>query len=228
MPELDHAAAAAAAGRLEGAAPEEVLAWALEHFHPELVIASSMTDAVLVDMASRLQYDVPVLFCDTGYHFAETLEARDTVAAAYRVRVLSVDPAMTVSEQDARFGARLFERDPDLCCRMRKVIPFDAALGRFRAWASGIRRDESVSRSDVQEVEWDARREMVKINPLARWSQRDVEDYIASHKVVTNPLVAEGYLSIGCAPCTRRVQAGDDSRSGRWSGSTKIECGLHT
>jgi phosphoadenosine phosphosulfate reductase len=216
-----------AGAELEGAAPQEVLGWALEQWHPNLAIASSMGDAVLAHMASRLRPGVPVLFLDTGYHFAETIGTRDAVATVYDVDVRTVLPIATVAEQDGTHGARLHKRDPDMCCALRKVEPLARGLAPFWAWASGIRRDEADSRSGIRAVEWDAKRGMAKVNPLYAWTQDEVDAYIGDHGVLVNPLLSDGYPSIGCAPCTRRVEAGADPRSGRWSGTGKTECGLH-
>jgi phosphoadenosine phosphosulfate reductase len=219
---------ALAAGRdLEGAAPQEILRWALERFHPRLAIASSMAEAVLIDMATRIQPGVPVVFLDTGYHFAETIGTRDAVAAVYPVELINVTPVRTPAEQDAQHGPRLYERDPNRCCALRKVEPLERALAPYLAWASGIRRDESATRRDVRVVDWDARRGKVKVNPLAAWTADDVDRYVAEHGVLVNPLLADGYASVGCAPCTRRVEPGADPRSGRWAGAAKTECGLH-
>lgn len=216
------------AGRdLDSATPPEILGWALDRWHPRLAIASSMADAVLVHMTSRLRPDVPVVFLDTGYHFAETIGTRDAVAAIYPVEVITITPALTVAEQDAELGPRLHERDPDRCCVLRKVEPLERALAPYVAWASGIRRDEAATRRDVRVVDWDAKRGKVKVNPLAAWTAADVEDYIAEHGVLVNPLLSAGYGSIGCAPCTHAVAPGSDPRSGRWAGAAKIECGLH-
>jgi phosphoadenosine phosphosulfate reductase len=218
---------AQAAEDLEGADADTILKWAVDRYHPGLVIASSMGDCVLVDIASRVQPGLPVLFVDTGYHFPETLGTRDAVAARYPVQVLTIQPAQTVAEQDAAEGPRLYERDPDRCCALRKVTPFEVALGRFTAWASGVRREETSSRAGTRVVEWDRKRRMVKVNPLADWTQDDVDRYIADHDVLVNPLLYDGFPSIGCAPCTRRVAPGEDPRSGRWSGMGKTECGLN-
>lgn len=213
---------------LEGATPQEILGWALAEFHPRLCIASSMGDAVLIDMASKIQPDVPVVFLDTGYHFAETIGTRDAVATVYpEVQLLTITPLRTVSEQDAEHGARLHERNPDLCCALRKVEPLARALSPYIAWASGIRRDEAESRAEIKVVDWDAKRSMVKVNPLAAWTEDDVQRYIADFGVLVNPLLYDGYPSIGCAPCTRRVAEGEDPRAGRWAGTGKTECGLH-
>ena len=212
---------------LEGATPQEILTWALGHFHPNLCIASSMGDAVLIDMASKIQPGVPVIFLDTGYHFAETIGTRDAVASVYPANVITILPLRTRVEQDAEHGPRLHERNPDLCCALRKVEPLARGLSAYDAWASGIRRDEASTRREIRVIDWDEKRSMVKVNPLAGWTQSQVDDYIATAGVLVNPLVYDGYPSIGCAPCTRRVADGEDARSGRWSGTGKTECGLH-
>jgi phosphoadenosine phosphosulfate reductase len=216
-----------AAMALDGAPAEEILRWALDRWHPSLVIASSMGDTVLVDMAAKIRPGVPVMFVDTGYHFAETIGTRDAVAWRYDVKLLSITPKRTVAEQDAEFGPKLYERNPDLCCAMRKVRPLDDALRPYAAWASGARRSETTSRSGMGVVEWDGKRGLVKVNPLANWTDEQVEAYIEEHDLLVNPLLRDGYPSIGCAPCTRRVAPGEDPRSGRWAGTSKIECGLH-
>jgi len=216
------------AGRdLEQATPQEVLRWAVETFGDAFVIASSMGDGLLASLVSEVASGVDVLFLDTGYHFAETIGTRDAVAQVYDVRVRTMLPVLTVAQQDAAHGERLFERDPNACCAMRKVEPLARGLEPYTAWASGIRRDEATTRRDIGVVEWDAKRSMVKVNPLAQWTQADVDAYVEAHGVLVNPLAYDGYPSIGCAPCTRRVAPGEDPRSGRWAGSTKTECGLH-
>jgi phosphoadenosine phosphosulfate reductase len=231
-PVAEHARLAALARRagedLEGAHPLDVLRWAAAEFGDRLCVTSSMADAVLAHLASRALPGVTVLFLDTGYHFAETLGTRDAVAATLPVTVRTVRPRRTVDEQDAEHGPRLYERDPDRCCALRKVEPLAAALAPYHAWASGIRRDETEHRRHVRVVDWDARRGLVKVNPLACWRQEDVDAYVARHGVLVNPLVELGYRSIGCAPCTRPVSAGEDARAGRWAGHAKTECGIHT
>ena len=219
--------AVTAARRLEGADPVEVLRWASREFGDRMCVSSSMTDAVLAHLAARAQPGVPVLFLDTGYHFAETIGTRDAVAATLPVRVQSVQPLWTVAEQDADLLPRLYERDPDRCCWLRKVEPLGRALAPYWAWASGIRRDESTSRQDTPVVTWDSRRAVVKLHPMATWTQGDVDAYVVEHDVLVNPLVGDGYPSIGCEPCTVRVAAGADPRSGRWAGLEKTECGIH-
>ncbi len=221
------ALAAAKGAELEGAHPVQVLRWAAEEFGDRFCIASSMGDAVLASLAAEAKPGIDVVFLDTGYHFAETIGTRDAVAATVAVNVLTVLPRQTVAEQDAEYGPRLHDRDPDRCCALRKVEPLARTLAPYHAWASGIRRDEAASRRNIGVVEWDERRGMVKVNPLAAWTQDDVDAYIAERGVLVNPLVYDGYPSIGCAPCTRRVAAGDDTRAGRWAGTGKTECGLH-
>jgi phosphoadenosine phosphosulfate reductase len=216
-----------AANRFEGAPPEAVISWAVRTFGDGFCIAASMADAVLIDIASRVADDVAVIFLDTGYHFPETLETRDRVAKRYAVRLHTILPRQTVAEQDATFGPRLHDRDPDACCSLRKVEPLARALGGYQAWASGIRRDEAATRRSVGVVEWDRKRSMVKVNPLACWTQQQVDEYILANDVEVNPLIYDGYPSIGCAPCTQRVRPGEDPRSGRWANVRKIECGLH-
>ncbi len=213
---------------LEGATALDVLRWADERFGARWCVSSSMADAVLADLAARVRPRVDVLFLDTGYHFAETLGTRDAVAATLPVTVRTVRPTRSVAEQDAQYGPRLHARDPDLCCTLRKVAPLAGALDGYDAWASGVRRDEAPTRAGTRLVEWDARRAKVKLNPIAAWTQDDVDAYIADRGVLVNPLLLDGYGSVGCAPCTRRIVAAEDARAGRWTGTTKTECGLHT
>jgi phosphoadenosine phosphosulfate reductase len=221
-------ALAEAAGRdLEGASALEILSWAEEQFGCAWAVASSMADAVVPSLAAQVRPGVDILFLDTGYHFAETIGTRDAVAATLPVTVRTLTPRQTVEQQDASFGARLYERNPDQCCALRKVMPLRSALKDYVAWASGLRRDEAETRSQVKVVEWDEQRSMVKLNPIAGWTHADVDRYIAENGILTNPLLADGYGSIGCWPCTRRLKPGEDPRAGRWSGTNKVECGLH-
>ena len=212
---------------LEGSSALDVLRWAEATFGSAWCVASSMADAVLPHLASRVRPGVDVIFLDTGYHFPETIGTRDAVAATMPVTVHSIQPQQTVAEQDAEFGPELFARDPDRCCAMRKVAPLAAALDPYQAWATGLRRDEARTRANARVVEWDAARSMVKLTPIAAWTQDDSDAYLAEHRILVNPLLFEGYGSVGCAPCTRRISAGEDARAGRWAGTSKIECGLH-
>jgi phosphoadenosine phosphosulfate reductase len=213
---------------LEGSSALDVLRWAEATFGSAWCVASSMADAVLPHLASRVRPGVDVIFLDTGYHFPETIGTRDAVAATMPVTVHSIQPRQTVAEQDAEFGPELFARDPDRCCAMRKVAPLAAALDPYQAWATGLRRDEARTRANARVVEWDAARSMIKLNPIAAWTQDDVDAYLAEHRILVNPLLFDGYGSVGCAPCTRRITAGEDARAGRWAGTSKIECGLHS
>ena len=224
--ELKHIAELAAI-ELQNATSEEVTAWAAREFGDLLAVACSMADAVLPHLVATHATWVDVLFLDTGYHFAETVGTRDAVETTLRVNVVDVRPQLTVLEQDSEFGKNLFERDPGACCAMRKVEPLAAALGGYEAWVTGVRRDEAPTRANTPLISWDEKNGLVKINPLAAWSFGDLLDYANEHGVVVNPLVNDGYPSIGCAPCTKRVTPGEDPRSGRWAGLEKIECGLH-
>ncbi|MFJ6664470.1 phosphoadenylyl-sulfate reductase [Streptomyces sp. NPDC091383] len=216
------------AGReLEDASALEILRWAVDTFGEGFCVTSSMEDAVVAHLASRVRPGVDVVFLDTGYHFPETIGTRDAVAAVMDVNVRTLMPRQTVAEQDAEYGPGLHDRDPDLCCALRKVRPLEEGLADYRAWATGLRRDESPTRADTPVVGWDEKRRKVKVSPIARWTQEDVDAYVAEHGVLTNPLLMDGYASIGCAPCTRRVLEGEDARAGRWAGRAKTECGLH-
>src|ERR1700751_838374 len=225
------------AAELEGASASDLLRWTDENFGGvggprstatcNYVVASNMQDAVLVDMAARVRPGVPVLFLDTGYHFVETIGTRDAIESVYDVRVLNITPEHTVAEQDELLGKDLFARDPGECCRLRKVAPLGKALRGYSAWVTGLRRVVAPTRANAPLISFDAAFKLVKINPLAAWSDQDIHDYIDEHDVLVNPLVHEGYPSIGCAPCTAKPAEGADPRSGRWQGLAKTECGLH-
>ena len=212
---------------LELAPAEVIIEWAVATFGDRFAITSSMGDAVLAHLASKVAPDIDVVFLDTGYHFIETIGTRDAVAATLPVNLRTIVPAQTVAEQDEAYGKDLYKTDPDLCCALRKVKPLADILAEYDAWATGLRRAETHNRVIAPVVGWDARKGKVKVSPLARWSDEQVERYIADNGVLVNPLVHDGYPSIGCWPCTRRVAPGDDPRSGRWAGTTKTECGIH-
>jgi phosphoadenosine phosphosulfate reductase len=219
--------AAQADAALEGADPLTVLGWAGRAFGRGLAVTAAMGDTVLTHLASRAVPGVHVLFIDTGYHFAETLGTVDAVAASYPVRLLTVRPTESLQEHEAARGV-LHRTDPDACCALRKVAPLNAALRGYRAWATGLRRDESPTRAGTPTVGWDAKRGVLKLAPIANWTEADVDGYLDQHPdVLVNPLLQEGYTSIGCAPCTRAVRPGEDARAGRWAGRAKTECGLH-
>ncbi|MCW2556012.1 MAG: phosphoadenosine phosphosulfate reductase [Mycobacterium sp.] len=225
------------AAELEGASAEDLLRWTDENFGGEAgaglpatsgyVVASNMQDAVLVAMAAKVRPGVDVLFLDTGYHFAETIGTRDAVEAVYGVNVVNVTPQNSVATQDELLGKDLFARDAAQCCRMRKVEPLGKALRGYSAWVTGIRRVEAPTRANAPFVSFDKAFGLVKINPIAAWSDDDMQAYIDANDILVNPLVFEGYPSIGCAPCTAKPIEGADPRSGRWAGQSKTECGLH-
>jgi phosphoadenosine phosphosulfate reductase len=215
-----------AARNLEESGAEEIVRWAADTFGERFVVTASMSDGVLSHVAGRAVPGITVLFLDTGYHFPETIGTRDAVAATYPVNVETVTHPLRVPEHEAEYG-RLYEIDPDLCCAIRKIWPLDRALQPYDAWAGGVRRAELASRADTPVVAWDAKRRKVKVNPLATWTDEQVAAYVAEHGILVNPLRQIGYTSIGCAPCTRPVAAGDDPRSGRWAGLAKTECGIH-
>jgi phosphoadenosine phosphosulfate reductase len=225
----DLRALAEQAGRdLEGAHPSEILAWAARTFGSDLVLASSMGDEVLVHIAAQAAPGIDVIFLDTGYHFAETLGTRDYYAQFTDIKLRTILPLTTVAQQDAEHGPKLHDRDPNLCCAMRKVEPLERGLAPYTAWVTGMRREDAPTRTDITVVGWDDKRGKVKLNPLAAWTQDDVDAYVEANHVVLNPLRQIGYASIGCEPCTRAVAPGEDPRAGRWSGTSKTECGLHT
>jgi phosphoadenosine phosphosulfate reductase len=229
--------AARGAAELDGANATELLQWTEEHFGGvngprggatcNYVVASNMQDAVLVDLAAKVRPGVPVMFLDTGYHFVETIGTRDAIESIYDIRVVNVTPEQTVAEQDRLLGKDLFARDPAECCRLRKVVPLGKALRGYSAWVTGLRRADAPTRANAALISFDEAFKLVKINPLAAWSDQDMDDYIAEHDALVNPLVYEGYPSIGCAPCTAKPVEGADPRSGRWQGMAKTECGLH-
>lgn len=219
--------AEAARRDLDGAPTIRVLDWAREEFGDKFAVASSMQDAVLPHLASRVMPGVDVLFLDTGYHFAETIATRDRVAQEYDITLRNLTPTQSVAEQDASHGKDLFSRDPDLCCTLRKTHPLDDALDGYEAWATGVRRSEAVTRRDTPVVSFDERRERIKVAPIVAWSDTDVEEYIEAYGVISNPLLTQGYPSIGCATCTRGVAPGEDARAGRWAGQDKTECGIN-
>jgi phosphoadenosine phosphosulfate reductase len=186
-----------------------------------------MADAVLPHIVAQSIANVEVLFLETGYHFADTIATRNEVARALPVRIVDVLPKQTVAQQDAEFGAKLYERDPNLCCQMRKVEPLSNSLKGYELWFTGVRRDEAETRTFTPLVQWDEKNGLVKVNPLAAWTFDQLIEYSAENKVPTNLLLSNGYPSIGCEPCTKPVAPGEDPRSGRWAGANKVECGLH-
>ncbi len=212
---------------LELAPAEDIIEWAVATFGARFCVTSSMGDAVLADVASKVAPGVDVVFLDTGYHFVETIGTRDAVAATMPVNLLTITPVQSVAEQDATYGKDLYKTDPDLCCKLRKVQPLADSLANYDAWATGLRRAETHNRVIAPVVGWDEKKQKVKVSPLARWTNEQIEQYIVENGVLVNPLQYDGYPSIGCWPCTQRVEPGADPRSGRWAGTNKTECGIH-
>ena len=211
---------------LEGASALEILTWAHREFGSKLVIASSMADTVMIHLAEQVAAGIDVIFLDTGYHFIETIGTRDAVKLVHNVNVINVTPEQTVAEHDTTWGKDLFARDPDQCCALRKVAPLGKALVPYAAWATGVRRADSPARANTPLVAWDPGRKLIRIAPIAAWTDEDVARYIEINSLMINPLLEDGYTSIGCEPCTSRA-AKDDPRAGRWAGFAKTECGIN-
>ncbi len=215
---LSDEALAELSARFETATAADIVRWAADTFGPSLCLAASMADAVLIDVASKVAPGIATVFVDTGYHFAETLATAERVGRRYPIELRVVRDESPTDD--------LWRSDTDACCAARKVAPFEQALGQYTAWMSGLRRADSPERADAPIVTRDSRG-LISIRPLATWDDATTDAYIADNDVVLNPLLFDGYPSIGCAPCTQRVAPGDDPRSGRWAGSSKTECGLN-
>lgn len=218
QPRIDQEQAAAISADFETSRPQDVIGWAVDRFGRDLTIACSFQHCVIVDMAVRSDPNVEVLFLDTGFHFAETLAFVEEVRQHYDLNLQIRRPMP---------AADCFGCGTEGCCELRKVQPLNAALADRSAWISGLKRVDTDHRADAPVVMWDERRQLVKINPLATWTDPDVENYIADHALPVHPLVEKGYLSIGCAPTTRPVSGEANRRAGRWWGEAKTECGIH-
>ncbi len=212
---------------LEGRSAAGIAAWTASAFGTDVLVAASMQDVVLPHLFAQVIPGVEVLFLDTGYHFHETLQTRDAAALALPITIVQALSRQSVAEQDDEYGEKLHDRDPDLCCFLRKVEPLASALDGRAAWVTGVRRIEGPTRANTPIVSWDDKHHLVKVNPLVAWSDEDVETYQVAYDLPRNLLVAQGYPSIGCAPCTSKVAPGEDPRAGRWSGTDKTECGIH-
>ncbi|HSL29672.1 MAG TPA: phosphoadenylyl-sulfate reductase [Anaerolineales bacterium] len=223
------ATAKEAGSRLEGSSPETILRWGFEQFAPSIVMATGFgpEGIALMHFISEIRPETIVFYLDTDLLFSHTYELRDELVRRLGIRFERVHSGISLSEQRRRHGDKLWERDPDTCCHIRKVIPQRQFLSSYSAWITGIRRDQTAFRANTGIIEWDYANKMVKINPLAAWTSEQVWDHIHAHDLPYNPLHDYGYPSIGCWTCTNPVQAGQDPRSGRWSGTTKTECGLH-
>ncbi|MBI5069605.1 MAG: phosphoadenylyl-sulfate reductase [Deltaproteobacteria bacterium] len=216
------------AAALEERPPQEILALAAERFAPRLTFATGFgrEGCALVDMVARFHLAVDLFTLDTGVLFPETYALWSRLERHYGLTIRAVRPRFTLAEADQVH--RLWESDPDRCCELRKVTPLRAELSSFDAWVTAIRREQTPERAGARPVEWDAKFGLVKVNPLVRWTEADLDAYLTRHGVPVNPLHAQGYPSIGCQPCTTKVAAGEDPRAGRWRGREKTECGLHT
>jgi phosphoadenosine phosphosulfate reductase len=214
----------------EDAAAQDIIAWAVRVFGQRLAVACSFGGAsgmVVLDMLVKIDATIPVYYLDTGLLFPQTHDHITRVSNHYGITPLRVSSRLSLSEQSDEFGPNLWERDPDRCCDLRKVQPQMEFLRDYAAWMTGIRRDQSGTRVDVPVVGWDKKFGLIKINPLATWTEAMVWTYITTHGVPYNPLHDRGFASIGCVTCTSPVKRGESPRAGRWSGFAKTECGLH-
>lgn len=215
---------------LEGKAPEEAIKWAVENFAvKDLSLACSFgaEDVVLVDMLVKIKPDARIFYLDTDLLFKETNEVKDRLVKHYGIKPERYGAKSTLEEMAKEHGPELWKRDPDKCCNIRKMIPLAEALKDLKCWITGIRRDQAPTRANAPVVSWDGKFQLVKINPLVRWTSKDVWDYITKNNVPYNVLHDRNYPSIGCEPCTKQVMPGEDPRAGRWAGFQKTECGLH-
>jgi phosphoadenosine phosphosulfate reductase len=215
--------------KAESWSPQQVLAWAFETFGNRVAIASAFGTGgmALIDMASRLRKDFRVFTLDTEFLFPETYRLIDTIEGKYEIKIERVVSRFSPEEQEREHGPALWARDPDQCCNLRKVEPLRRKLSGLGAWITSIRRDQTSFRKDAHKIEWDAKFGLVKVNPIADWSSKQVWRYLLENGVPYNPLHDQDYPSIGCTYCTRAIRPGEDPRAGRWSGTSKTECGLH-
>jgi phosphoadenosine phosphosulfate reductase len=214
---------------LANAAPQDILRWAVRRFHPRLTMATAFgaEGCCIIHMLAEIEPGVRVFNLDTGYQFAETLELRESIKRRYGIEVEYVRAELTVAEYEAEHGGPLYRIRPDQCCHDRKTLPLRRAVAGYDAWVSAIRADQTKERAAADVVQWDAKFNLVKVNPLLAWTKTDVWEFVLRHEIPYNPLHDKGYPSIGCWPCTSPVRPGDDDRAGRWAGTTKKECGLH-
>ena len=220
---------AQAAALLKDASPQDILRWAVQRFFPGLTMATAFgaEGCCLIHMLAEIEPRVRIFNLETGYQFAETLELRERIKKRYGIEVEYVRPELTVAEYEAEHGGPLYTIRPDQCCHDRKILPLRRAVEGYRAWISAIRADQTEHRAAAGVVQWDAKFDLVKVNPLLSWTKKDVWSFVMKHAVPYNPLHDQGYPSIGCWPCTRAVAPGEEERAGRWAGRVKKECGLH-
>jgi phosphoadenosine phosphosulfate reductase len=213
--------------------PDELLKRYIPKYYPRIAIASSFSveDTIIIDMATKIEPQIKVLYIDTAFHFKETDEVIQALRKKYDLNLVKYSSLLSLEEQKLKYGPALYERDPDLCCQLRKVEPIKRALHELDAWIAGLRREQSSTRRNIQQVEQECRddgRLITKLNPLATWTKQQVWQYIADNRLPYNALYDKGYTSIGCAPCTRPVSEQNNDRAGRWAGKGKLECGIHT
>lgn len=219
--------------RFEGESPEEIMRWALDESGLERVAIASafqVEGTCIIHMGVQVRPDVPILFLETGFHFAETLAFKHRLTELLGLNVVDLIGDHTVESQAEEYGPRLYERNPDLCCELNKVIPFNRALRKLDLWTTAMRRDSAWTRRNtpiLDHYELEPGKYIVKVNPVANWTRRDAWAYMKRHDLPQNPLYELGFASIGCSPCTRMVFPGEDERAGRWSGVGKTECGIH-
>lgn len=215
---------------LENSTPEEILTWAVETYYPRFSMATALgpEGCVIISMLAKIEPGVYVFNLDTGYQFRETLELRDRITEQFGILVDLRKPDLSVEAYEAVHGGAVYKTDPDKCCFDRKIRVLERVARNFDAWATGIRRDQSPTRVNTPIVRWDKKFGLVKISPLATWTKSDVWRRILDENIPYNPLHDQGYSSIGCRPCTRAVMPDEDERAGRWTGTSKTECGLHT
>jgi len=219
-----------AARKLEAESPQAILQWAIETYRPRIVLACSFggpTGMAALDMVMSIDRTTPVYYLDTGLLFPQTYALIERVRERYGISPIGAAPELSLAQQSQTYGPNLWERDPDLCCSLRKVAPQKTFLASYDAWVSGIRRDQATTRATTPVVQWDERFGLVKINPFASWDERMVWTYVRAHDLPYNGLHDREYPSLGCIPCTRAIKPREDQRAGRWDGFTKTECGLH-
>ncbi len=215
--------------QLADAPAETVLRWAVRKFRDKLTMATAFgaEGCCLIHMLAKIDPSIRIFNLDTGYQFPETHQLRERIRERYGIEVEYIHPEMTVAEYEAEHGGPLYRIRPDQCCHDRKMLPLRQAVAGYDAWISAIRRDQTVHRAAAGIVQWDAKFDLVKVNPLLAWTRKDVWNFIVKHDIPYNPLHDRGYPSIGCWPCTEPAGEGEDERAGRWAGTTKKECGLH-
>jgi len=215
--------------RYEQATAEDIISWAIENFGTGLTVGTSFgaSGLVLMDLAIKIQPDIDIFYIDTNYFFPESYKLIERIQDHYQRNLRRVLPEQTIAQQTEEYGPALYQRDPDLCCQLRKVAPLQTALQDSTAWVTAIRRDQASTRISTPAISWSERHNVVKVAPLIHWREDEIWQYVRNHNLPYNQLHDQGYPSIGCAPCTRPVQPGEDMRSGRWQGKSKIECGLH-